>query len=99
VNNNLPPLGKTAKTFRLPTDTFTAPKTSYTGEEDGARFNPFPGAPSPNVPTMYAADSLPAAALESVFHNVDRSPSPSFPKMQLADWQYSRLKVIRKLLV
>jgi hypothetical protein len=58
-------------------------------EEDGARFNPFPGAPAPNIPTMYAADTLPAAALESVFHNVDHSPSPSFPKMQLADWHYS----------
>jgi hypothetical protein len=30
-------------------------------EEDGARFNPFSGAPLPNVPTMYAADSLPGS--------------------------------------
>jgi hypothetical protein len=35
--------------------------------EDGARFNPFPGAPAPNVPTLYAASSLAAAALETFF--------------------------------
>ena len=89
-----------SKSKKYPADSFNPNTGKRIGvEEDGARFNPFPGAPLPNVPTMYAADSLPAAALESVFHNVDHSPSPSFPKMQLADWQYSRLKVMRKLLV
>jgi len=32
--------------------------------EEGTRFNPFPGAPSANVATLYAADKLSAAALE-----------------------------------
>jgi hypothetical protein len=26
--------------------------------EEGARFNPFPGAPASNIPTLYAADTL-----------------------------------------
>ena len=30
-------------------------------EEEGARFNPFPGAPAANVPTLYAADNITAA--------------------------------------
>jgi hypothetical protein len=89
-----------SKSKKYPADSFNPNTGKRIGvEEDGARFNPFPGAPAPNVPTMYAADTLPAAALESVFHNVDHSPSPSFPKMQLADWHYSRLKVMRTLLV
>jgi hypothetical protein len=33
-------------------------------EEEGARFNPFPGAPAANVPTLYAEDNL-TAAVES----------------------------------
>jgi hypothetical protein len=33
-------------------------------EEEGARFNPFPGDPAANVPTLYAADNL-TAAVES----------------------------------
>ncbi len=89
-----------SKSKKYPADSFNPNTGKRIGvAEDGARFNPFPGAPATNVPTMYVADSLPAAALESVFHNVDHSPSPSFPRMQLADWQYSRLKVMRKLLV
>ncbi len=89
-----------SKSKKYPADSFNPNTGKRIGvEEDGARFNPFPGAPAPNVPTMYAADTLPAAALESVFHNVDHSPSPSFPKMQLADWHYSRLRVMRNLLV
>jgi len=63
-----------SKSKKYPADSFN-PNTGkrIDVEEDGARFNPFPGAPAPNVPTMYAADTLPAAALESVFHNVDHS--------------------------
>jgi hypothetical protein len=44
--------------------------------EDGARFNPFPGGNSANVPTVYVGDHFAAAALESVFQNVPHVPSP-----------------------
>jgi hypothetical protein len=67
--------------------------------EDGSRFNPFPGAPATNVPTLYAADTLTAAALESVFHNVEHIPSPTYPRSQLAEWSYSKLRTARKLFV
>lgn len=67
--------------------------------DDGARFNPFPGAPLKNVPTLYAADSLAAAALESVFHDVEHVASPTYPRMRLLEWSYSRLKTTRDLVV
>ena len=65
--------------------------------EEGARFNPFPGAPLKNIGTPYAASTLQAAALESVFHDVDHVPSPRFPKMKLTDWRYSHVEVQRDL--
>jgi RES domain len=65
--------------------------------EEGARFNPFPGVPSANVPTLYAADTLGAAALESVFHDVEHAPGPTYPQSQLSDWSYSKLRTKRKL--
>jgi len=65
--------------------------------EEGARFNPFPGAPSPNVPTLYAADTLNAAALESAFHDVEHAPGPTYLKSRLAEWSYSKLRTKRKL--
>lgn len=67
--------------------------------EDGARFNPFPGAPASNVPTLYAASSLTAAALESVFHDVEHVPSPKYARSRLNDWSYSKLKTTRDLLL
>jgi len=67
--------------------------------EDGARFNPFPGAPADNIGTLYAADTFEAAALESVFHAVEHVPSPDFPRVQLADWRYSRLEVTQDLVL
>lgn len=67
--------------------------------EDGSRFNPFPGAPARNIPTLYAADTLTAAALESVFHNVEHVPSPTFLRSQLAEWRYSKLRTTRKLVL
>jgi hypothetical protein len=67
--------------------------------EDGARFNPFPGAPASNVPTLYAASSLAAAALESVFHDVEHVPSPKYARSRLNDWSYSKLKTTRDLLL
>jgi hypothetical protein len=68
-------------------------------EEDGARFNPFPGAPATNVPTLYAADNLTAAALESIFHGVKHIPSPTFPRIGLKDFCYSGLAVNGDLVV
>ena len=65
--------------------------------EEGARFNPFPGAPATNIPTLYAATSLEAAALESIFHEVPHQPSQKYPKTQLAEWSYSELNVTRDL--
>lgn len=65
--------------------------------EDGARFNPFPGAPALNVPTLYAASSLTAAALESIFHDVEHIPAPKYPRCHLRDWSYTRLETTREL--
>jgi len=67
--------------------------------EEGARFNPFPGAPAANIPTIYAADSLEGAALESIFHDVPHIPSPSYPRLRLGEWSYSALKVTRDLVL
>lgn len=67
--------------------------------EHGSRFNPFPGPPSSNVPTLYAADTLQAAALESVFHAVQHEPSPTYLRSQLSDWRYSHLETLRDLTV
>lgn len=67
--------------------------------EAGARFNPFPGAPAPNIPTLYAADSLTAAALESIFHDVEHVPSPTYARSRLLEWSYSKLKTTRRLLL
>lgn len=68
-------------------------------EEDGARFNPFPGAPAANVPTLYAADNLSAAALESIFHGVKHVPSPTFSRIGLKESCYSELKVNDNIVV
>jgi RES domain-containing protein len=67
--------------------------------EAGARFNPFPGAPAANIPTLYAADSLTAAALESVFHDIEHVPSPRYAKSRLPEWSYTKLRTTRDLLV
>lgn len=67
--------------------------------EKGARFSPYPGAPATNIPTLYAADTFRAAALESVFHGVDHSPSPTYLVSQLAAWRYSRLEATRDLVL
>ena len=66
---------------------------------DGARFNPFPGTGGINVPTLYAADDVERAALESVFHDVPHIPSPAFARSQLTAWRYNRIEVLRDLSV
>src|ERR1700757_2078048 len=67
--------------------------------EDGARFNPFPGASAANVPTLYAASSLKAAALETVFHEVQHVASPTYARTQLTEWSYSKLRTTRDLVL
>jgi len=67
--------------------------------EEGARFNPFPGAPAANISTLYAADLLEAAALESIFHDVEHIPSPTYPRSRLAEWSYSELELTRDLVL
>jgi hypothetical protein len=59
---------------------------------DGARFNPFPISSRGNAPTLYAADSYAAAALESVFHDVPHEASPEFSRSRVLQWQYVQLK-------
>jgi hypothetical protein len=93
--------------FRFHKNSATYPANSFnpnTGmrielPEQGARFNPFPGAPAANIATLYAADTLTAAALESVFHDVAHTPSPEYPRMRLAEWSYSRLRTKRALVL
>jgi hypothetical protein len=62
-------------------------------EEDGARFNPFPGAPATNISTLYAADNFRAATLESVFRLVEHVPNRTYPRFDLAEQCYSELRV------
>lgn len=52
-----------------------------------------------NVPTLYAADNITAAALESIFHGVKHIPSPTFPRIGLKDSSYSELVVNTDLVV
>ena len=109
-----PPAPVSVETALLPADTvlFRCHKAGFPANsfnpnvgkhiaiaEEGARFNPFPGAPAANIPTIYAADSLEAAALESIFHDVPHVPSPSYPRFRLAEWSYSELKVTRDLVL
>ena len=109
-----PPAPVSVETALLPADTvlFRCHKAGFPANsfnpnvgkhieiaEEGARFNPFPGAPAANIPTIYAADSLEAAALESIFHDVPHVPSPSYPRLRLGEWSYSELKVTRDLVL
>lgn len=64
---------------------------------DGARFNPFPVPSGGNAPTLYAADSYAAAALESVFHDVPHESSPEFARSRVLIWQYVQLRTRREL--
>jgi hypothetical protein len=81
-----------------PADSFN-PNTGKRIEipEDGARFNPFSSPAGTNVATLYAANSKIAAALESVFHEVGHFPFPRFARVQLNEWNYSQLEVLRNL--
>jgi hypothetical protein len=66
---------------------------------DGARFNPFPDTAGDNVPTIYAATTYEAAALESVFHQVPHIQSPEVMRSQVETWEYFELRTLRELRV
>ena len=61
---------------------------NWTMDTDGARFNPFPDKSGDNVPTIYAATSYEAAALESVFHAVPHVQTPEIIRSQVETWEY-----------
>jgi hypothetical protein len=73
--------------------------TSMEIAEEGARFNPFPGRPSTNVPTLYAGSTAHAAARESVFHDVPHEPDPSFPSGRLKDFAMTTTTLNRAIKV
>jgi|SRR5208282_1571333 len=66
---------------------------------DGARFNPFPDTAGNNVPTIYAATTYEAAALESVFHQVPHIQTPAITRSQVETWEYFDLRTLRDLRV
>ena len=66
---------------------------------DGARFNPFPNTAGVNVPTIYAATTYEAAALESVFHQVPHIQNPEIMRSQVETWEYFELRTLRDLRV
>ena len=72
---------------------------NWTMDTDGARFNPFPDKSGDNVPTIYAATSYEAAALESVFHTVPHVQTPEIIRSQVDTWEYFDLRTLRDLKV
>ena len=71
----------------------------WTIASDGARFNPFPDTAGDNVPTIYAATTYEAAALESVFHQVPHIQTPEVMRSQVETWEYFELRTLRDLRV
>jgi hypothetical protein len=69
----------------------------WTVPEHGARFNPFPNSAGTNIGSLYAASSLAAAALESVFHGVPHVPNPTYDGNLLRTWQYSEFLTTREI--
>ena len=72
---------------------------NWTVATDGARFNPFPDTAGNNVPTIYAATTYEAAALESVFHQVPHIQTPEIMRSQVETWEYFTLQTLRDLRV
>jgi hypothetical protein len=72
---------------------------NWTIATDGARFNPFPDTAGKNVPTIYAATTYEAAALESVFHQVPHIQTPEIMRSQVETWEYFALRTLRDLRV
>jgi hypothetical protein len=92
--------GKPHDPARYPANSFNPNiGKDWTIATDGARFNPFPASGGGNVPTLYAASSYAAAALESLFHDVPHEASPEIPRSRILTWQYLRLKTTRELQV
>lgn len=71
----------------------------WTIDTDGARFNPFPDTTGTNVPTIYAATTYEAAALESVFHQVPHIQTPEITRSQVETWERLELVAVRELRV
>jgi hypothetical protein len=67
--------------------------------EDGSRFNPFPGFPQANVPTLYAGSTEHSAALESVFHDLPHTPDPTYRSQALDNFVMSTMSLTRSLKV
>ena len=72
---------------------------NWTVATDGARFSPFPDEAGANVPTIYAATTYGAAALESVFHQVPHIQTPEIMRSQVETWEYFALRTLRDLRV
>jgi hypothetical protein len=85
------PAGKTLVRFHG----ITNPANSFnpnTGADwlkplDGARFNPFPDLNSTNVPTVYAADSFTAAALDASYATDAFKVAEEIPVKQLSGFE------------
>lgn len=103
------PVGTTVTRFRgivvppataFPANSFN-PNTAknWTIATEGARFNPFPDTAGNNVPTIYAATTYEAAALESVFHQVPHIETPEVTRSQVETWEYFELRTLRDLRV
>ena len=68
------------------------------GIEGNARFSPIRNATGAAIPTLYAAVTFDAAAMETVFHDVSHAPGfKHYDKRKLERQVYSQLEVKREL--
>lgn len=68
------------------------------GNRGNARFSPINNRQGDPVPTLYAAETLDAALMESVFHDVPHDPGfKTFDKRKLERQQHSRIQVMQDL--
>ena len=68
------------------------------GLKGNARFSPIRTTKDKPIPTLYAATTFEAAAMESVFHDVSHEPGfKQFDKNKLVDQEHSRLQVTQPL--
>ncbi|MEO3714113.1 RES family NAD+ phosphorylase [Roseateles flavus] len=68
------------------------------GLKGNARFSPIHDAKGDHIPTLYAAVTFDAAAMESVFHDVSHAPGfKHYDKRKLEGQMHSELQVEREL--
>lgn len=68
------------------------------GLKGNARFSPIRDAKGDSIPTLYAAATFDAAAMESVFHDVSHAPGfKHYDKRKLEGQLHSEVKVKREL--